>query len=197
MCSLFKWAIDFYTQTSIASAKMPIMQKELSTAIAAVVRASKLTQKIFVSLESGHTSSAATVTKIDKSPVTIADYGSQAIVNAILHSAFPKDPVVGEEDADELRKNPELRAKVWKLVSSTLQETPAKALDEEGGAIHSDDEMITCIDRGNSTGGNLGRINTSCLSFLICLRLLDSRPYRWHFGFPSRRAIRSLSGVDR
>jgi len=175
---------------------MPIMQKELSTAIAAVVRASRLTQKIFASLQSGHANSAATVTKIDKSPVTIADYGSQAIVNAILRSAFPKDPIVGEEDANELRKNSDLRAKVWKLVSSTLQDTPAKVLNEEGGAIDSEEEMITLIDRGNSAGGNTGRINASCYNFSDRYRILDSRSYRRDFGVPSRRAVRRLSGVD-
>src|SRR5208282_3894880 len=124
----------------IINQNMPLLQKELSTAIAAVIRASRLTQKIFTSLQAGQVSSAGTVTKLDKSPVTIADYGSQAIVNAILCSVFPKDPIVGEEDADELRKNPDLRAKVWKLVSSTLQDTPAKVLNEEGGAIDSDEE---------------------------------------------------------
>jgi len=176
-----KWLADFFTMA--ASAKMPIMQKELSTAIAAVVRASRLTQKIFTSIQSGHTNLAATVTKIDKSPVTIADYGSQAIVNAILHSAFPKDPIVGEEDADELRKNPDLRAKVWKLVSSTLQETPPKVLEEEGGLIESDDEMITFIDRGNSIGGKTGRTNTSYLSILIAQGFWTLDPIDGTLGF--------------
>ena len=136
---------------------MPFLQKELSTAIAAVIRASKLTQKIFASLQIGQVSSAATVTKLDKSPVTIADYGSQAIVNAILRSVFPKDPIVGEEDANELRTNPELREKVWKLVSCTLQETPSEELEQDGGLIKSDEEMMNLIDQGGFSGGSLGR----------------------------------------
>src|SRR5688572_23382628 len=40
-----------------------------------------------------------TVTKKDRSPVTIADYASQAVVSYILSQAFPNDPIVGEEDA--------------------------------------------------------------------------------------------------
>jgi 3'(2'), 5'-bisphosphate nucleotidase len=136
----------------------PLLQPELTTAIAAVIRASRLTQKIFVSLQSGKSTSAATVTKWDKSPVTVADYGSQAIVNAILQSTFPKDPIVGEEDANELRRNPDLKAKVWNLVSSTLQETPAWQLEQEGGKIHTDEEMMSLIDIGNAEGGPVGRI---------------------------------------
>ena len=136
---------------------MPMFQNELSTAITAVTRASKLTQKIFASLQSGQSSSAGTVTKLDKSPVTIADYGSQAIVNAILHSTFPHDPIVGEEDSNELRKNSELRGKVWNLVSSTLKDISAKELETQGGRIKHDEEMMTLIDNGNSAGGSVGR----------------------------------------
>ncbi|KAF9231159.1 hypothetical protein BU15DRAFT_90974 [Melanogaster broomeanus] len=43
-----------------------------------------------------------TLTKVDKSPVTVADYSTQAVVNMILRHAFPADPIVGKEDAGEL-----------------------------------------------------------------------------------------------
>lgn len=136
---------------------MSALQKELSTAITAVVRASRLTQKIFKSLQSGQKGSAGTVTKVDKSPVTIADYGSQAIVNAVLRSVFPSDPIVGEEDSNDLRGNRELRQKVWDLVSSTLQATPVKEIEHSGGEIRSDEEMLDFIDCGNYAGGSKGR----------------------------------------
>lgn len=42
--------------------------------------------------------------KKDKSPVTVADYASQAVVCRALAEAFPNDPVVGEEDAAALRE---------------------------------------------------------------------------------------------
>lgn len=42
--------------------------------------------------------------KGDKSPVTVADYGSQALVCRRLAEAFPRDMVVAEEDGDELQK---------------------------------------------------------------------------------------------
>lgn len=41
--------------------------------------------------------------KRDKSPVTVADFASQAIICRCLETAFPDDPVIGEEGADELR----------------------------------------------------------------------------------------------
>jgi 3'(2'), 5'-bisphosphate nucleotidase len=170
---------------------MSFLQKELTTAIAAVTRASRLTQKIFTSLQSGQTNSAATVTKVDKSPVTIADYGSQAIVNAVLLSVFPKDPVVGEEDADELRTNPELRAKVWNLVSSTLQEISSRELETNGGSISNDVEMMSLIDKGNSNGGSVGRIKLSAYFSYLC-RILGPRSHRWYSRISSRRTIRGL-----
>lgn len=43
------------------------------------------------------------IEKKDKSPVTIADFASQAVICRALHAAFPNDPVIGEEDAAELR----------------------------------------------------------------------------------------------
>jgi 3'(2'), 5'-bisphosphate nucleotidase len=149
---------------------MPLYQTELFAAISAVIQASRLTQRIFTSLQSGQASSAATVTKEDKSPVTIADYGSQAIVNALLQSKFPLDPIVGEEDSHELRQNHELREKVWKLVSSTLKDLPAGVPSEEQGTINTDAEMVDIIDKGNAPGGSKGRT----LPLFCCSHAKDS-----------------------
>lgn len=44
------------------------------------------------------------IQKEDRTPVTVADYGSQAVICKILNEAFPKDPVVAEEDSRELSK---------------------------------------------------------------------------------------------
>ena len=40
----------------------------------------------------------ATRTKVDRSPVTVADYGAQALVCRAIQAAFPEDPIVAEED---------------------------------------------------------------------------------------------------
>jgi len=45
----------------------------------------------------------AAMTKEDRSPVTVADYASQALVVYLLSQAFPNDSLVGEEDASGLR----------------------------------------------------------------------------------------------
>jgi len=42
--------------------------------------------------------------KKDKSPVTVADFGSQAVICRQLRAAFADDPIIGEEDAAELRQ---------------------------------------------------------------------------------------------
>jgi 3'(2'), 5'-bisphosphate nucleotidase len=42
--------------------------------------------------------------KKDNSPVTVADYASQAIICRSLQRLFPDDPVIGEEGAAELRQ---------------------------------------------------------------------------------------------
>ena len=49
------------------------------------------------------------VAKGDRSPVTVADYGSQALVCRAVRKAFPDDPIVAEEDSTLLR-NPEQSA---------------------------------------------------------------------------------------
>jgi 3'(2'), 5'-bisphosphate nucleotidase len=41
--------------------------------------------------------------KKDKSPVTVADFGSQALIARTLLEAFPDDPIIAEEDSAELR----------------------------------------------------------------------------------------------
>jgi 3'(2'), 5'-bisphosphate nucleotidase len=44
------------------------------------------------------------LTKEDRSPVTVADYASQALVAALLQRHFPGDVLVGEESAARLRQ---------------------------------------------------------------------------------------------
>ena len=82
------------------------------------------------------------LTKADRSPVTVADFGAQAVVSSLLTDAFPNDPLVAEEDSTELLK-PE-NARVRELVVSFAR-TVAPQLDEMS--------IIRAIDRGNHPGG--------------------------------------------
>ena len=43
--------------------------------------------------------------KEDRTPVTVADFGSQALICQALQEAFPGDPVIGEEDSSALRSS--------------------------------------------------------------------------------------------
>lgn len=74
-----------------------IDHKEIKFALDAVRLASQLVKQ--VQLET--TSSG--VAKEDRSPVTIADYASQALVAYLLSEMFPDDVLVAEEDARVLR----------------------------------------------------------------------------------------------
>ncbi|MCG9129325.1 3'(2'),5'-bisphosphate nucleotidase [Candidatus Poribacteria bacterium] len=86
-------------------------------AIEAVIKATKLCQKVQAEMVSSDT-----IQKKDKSPVTIADFGSQAIICKEIENAFPEDIVVGEEDANSLRSNTDLLDRVVDNVRSTVSD---------------------------------------------------------------------------
>lgn len=74
-------------------------RKEKQAAIEAVRRAATLCTQIRSDMVN-----VGTLQKGDKSPVTVADFGAQALVCQHLKSLFPNDSIVGEEDATDLRK---------------------------------------------------------------------------------------------
>jgi 3'(2'), 5'-bisphosphate nucleotidase len=79
------------------------------------------------------------VSKDDKSPVTVADWASQAVVSLLLgrHTTTAAFPLVGEEEAAALRapENAELRCHVVAAVSHAIGAT-------------SEHECLDAIDRG-------------------------------------------------
>ncbi len=74
-------------------------EREKQTAVEAVINAAKLCQAVQMELIQ-----VDSLEKKDKSPVTIADFGVQALVCHHLTNTFPHDPIVGEEDATALRR---------------------------------------------------------------------------------------------
>jgi 3'(2'), 5'-bisphosphate nucleotidase len=78
--------------------------------------------------------------KRDRSPVTVADFGSQALVCRVLEEAFPGDPVIAEEDSAALREpdNAALQRRVVEEVARVRQ-----------GAAPED--VLGWIDRGGAT----------------------------------------------
>ncbi|KAI9206202.1 uncharacterized protein BJ171DRAFT_499090 [Polychytrium aggregatum] len=111
--------------------------KERSVAIEAVIKASQLCESVFRELVN-----ADTIVKKDKSPVTIADFGAQAVVNSILQAHFPNDRIVGEEDSKDLKANPDTCQKVLELANSVMEIK-----------FQSQSELCESIDRGNFAGG--------------------------------------------
>ena len=72
---------------------------ELQFAIQAVRQASLLVRHVQNDMVS------PAMTKTDQSPVTVADFASQALVGCLLADAFPEDFLVAEENSEELCKS--------------------------------------------------------------------------------------------
>lgn len=71
-------------------------ERELGVAVRAVCEAALLCQAVSAEI------SSEVLAKSDKSPVTVADFGSQALICRVLKESFPDDAVIAEEDAAEL-----------------------------------------------------------------------------------------------
>ncbi len=77
-----------------------IHEPEIRFALEAVRRAALLVRRIQTELV------VSAQEKADRSPVTVADYASQALVACLLAEAFPGDALVAEEDASALQGTP-------------------------------------------------------------------------------------------
>ncbi|KAI9135286.1 3'(2'),5'-bisphosphate nucleotidase [Acaryochloris sp. CCMEE 5410] len=83
------------------------------------------------------------IEKKDKSPVTVADFGAQALICRALSTAFPQDPVVGEEDAADLR-TPEMAERLAQVTQYVQAIVPDATSDQVTG----------WIDHGNGQVGS-------------------------------------------
>ena len=109
-------------------------KKELQTALESVRLASKATSKIQKSLRNRDIEK-----KKDSSPVTIADYAAQAIVNKHLYQYLGSDQkMVAEEDSSDLKQstNSELLEEVVRNVEEVIE-------------VSDSTEILDLIDRGN------------------------------------------------
>lgn len=107
-------------------------EQEKQVAMAAVRQAARLCETVRQVMV------PEAIEKNDKSPVTIADFGAQALVCQALAAAFPQDSVVGEEDAVELRQ-PDM-APVLNQVTAQVQQVVANATAAD---------VLGWIDHGN------------------------------------------------
>lgn len=93
---------------------------------------------------------AQTLEKKDRSPVTVADFASQAIVCALLSQKFLDDPIVGEEDARVLRQSDQRR----------IRDAVVEHVSAQIGHRVSTDQVMDWIDRGGATGQGPSRFWT-------------------------------------
>ena len=113
------------------------LPRELDAAIAAVRDAAVVCERVQKDL----VRAAATLEKKDSSPVTVADFASQALVCAALAETSKVADIVGEENAEALR-------------GSAGEATGAKVLEqvrEVRGAGVSKDQALDWIDLGGVT----------------------------------------------
>ncbi|KAH0859460.1 hypothetical protein HID58_087721 [Brassica napus] len=98
--------------------------------------------------------------KDDDSPVTVADWGVQAIVSWVLAEVFGTQnlSIVAEEDTDSLSKAESLAllGAVSNAVNEALSEATKYGLTKPDEPLGSDD-ILKAIGRCNSTGGPKGR----------------------------------------
>ncbi|HBE17473.1 MAG TPA: 3'(2'),5'-bisphosphate nucleotidase, partial [Cyanobacteria bacterium UBA11367] len=111
-------------------------EPEKQVAIEAVLAAAKLCEKVRTEKV------PESIEKSDKSPVTVADFGSQAVICRAIAAAFPQDLVVGEEAAAALREPGMAHqlAQVTDYVKAVVGEATS-------------DDVLNWIDRGNNQIG--------------------------------------------
>lgn len=124
--------------------------KELDTACLAVQLASKLCRTVQQQL-----SSSETAGKQDDSPVTVADYGAQALVAWVLQQADPatKLSMVAEEDSTDLVSpaGGAMLTRITQLINSVL------ATEVEESPQLTEQQVVELIELGQSAGGADGR----------------------------------------
>jgi len=127
--------------------------RERQIAIEAVRSASTICRSVQSSI------SPDALEKKDRSPVTIADFASQAVICHALEQSFPDDPVIGEEDSRELQREenaPFLEKILDELNTDYPAVTPQEVFDwiDRGNAEHYADRFWT-LDPIDGTKGFL------------------------------------------
>jgi len=112
-------------------------ERELQVAIAAVSAAAELCQMV------RDDRSPVAIEKQDRSPVTLADFGAQAVICRAIAANFPADPIVGEEDTALLRQ-PSMADTLAQVASYVQKLVPDATLDA----------VTTWIDQGNGQVGS-------------------------------------------
>ncbi|KAG6393995.1 hypothetical protein SASPL_144571 [Salvia splendens] len=126
MCPLRKLSLPFVE-------KEAKYHKHLQAAVDVVERACHLcVQKSLFS------SDKSIIEKIDQTPVTVADFGVQALISLEMSKLFPSIPLVAEEDSGFVREN--------NLASAVFAEVTDKSSISDKEL--SEEDILKAIDRG-------------------------------------------------
>ena len=142
------------------------LQREQTEALRAVRKAARLCRAVGLGIR------PEILDKKDKSPVTVADFGSQALICRALAEAFPDDPIIAEEDSAELR-----RAENAAILAQVVEHVRAI----EAGS----DPIARRRLRLDRPGGDRR----------VSRPVLDRRSDRWNERIPPRRAVRRRAGA--
>jgi 3'(2'), 5'-bisphosphate nucleotidase len=113
------------------------MNKELQTGIEAVLAAARLTEAVRAAMVRGET--ADKLSKEDRSPVTVADFGAQALVCRCIGESFPDARIVAEEDSAALLQEQ----------NAAQLEAVTRFVSDQAGESASD-TVCGWIDRGSA-----------------------------------------------
>jgi 3'(2'), 5'-bisphosphate nucleotidase len=116
--------LEMNVPRNVASMEMEEHSPEVVTALNATIMASELCQKVKMDL-----TKEGSMLKSDKSPVTIADFGSQAIICKWIKEKFPNDIIVAEEDSTELKRP--AHSKIREQVASYVRDFVPNASPKE------------------------------------------------------------------
>ncbi len=94
--------------------------RKKQTAIDAVLKAIRLCEQVQAEMVP-----TDAIQKTDRSPVTVADFGSQALICKAIGEVFPDDTIVAEESAEALQENVTLLKRVADYVNRFSDETTA------------------------------------------------------------------------
>ncbi|KAI7737398.1 hypothetical protein M8C21_016372 [Ambrosia artemisiifolia] len=141
--------------SSSSSVKSSITTMSYNKQLAAAKKAASLAARLCQNVQKGLLQSDVQ-SKSDKSPVTVADYGSQVLVSFVLQKELPDQAfsLVAEEDSGDLRKeeSQETLHRITKLVNDTIANDGSYKVSPL-----SEGDVLTIIDSGMSEGGPNGQ----------------------------------------
>ena len=124
-------------KSSLLTAESRKPKTKVQIAIDAVIKAMQLCEQVQAEMVS-----TDAIQKTDRSPVTVADFGSQALICKAIGDAFPDNVIVAEESAQALKENAALLERVTAYVSRFCED-----------AVPAAETVCEWIDRGSGEVG--------------------------------------------